>query len=120
MKQIGFVMFPSGKRLRLQASVGGVHGTLEEPSMVQLTDGPATWREVKREPPIRTADELLVVMINMRQAPGMVSALLDAWASVLEQRATPHPVLAAAQALDAAGQDVEHIAQLQVRKTEPN
>lgn len=87
MKQIGFVMFPSGKRLRLLASAGGVTGALEEASAVQLMDGPAAWREVKREPVISTADDLLVVMVNMRKAPGFVQAMVDAWAVVLELRA---------------------------------
>lgn len=86
MKQIGFVMFPSGKRLRVIASAGGVVGVLEEASAVQLMDGPATWREVKREPIIASADDLLTVMVGMRQAPGFNAAMVDAWAVVLELR----------------------------------
>jgi len=121
VKQIGYVMFPSGKRLRVQASAGGVTGSLEEPSLLQVATGPASWREVKREPVIRTADELLVVMINMKQAPGFVAAMLDAWAVVVDLRSREQggPFGVGPEPIDAAAQDVERIGKLQ-RKGEPN
>lgn len=85
MKNVGHVQFPSGKRLRVAASAGGIHGILEAPSPVFVGPEPV-WHEERREPPIRTPDELLAILVGNKDAGGFVRCMLDAWAVVLELR----------------------------------
>lgn len=89
-RAIGYVMVgrptPAGqRRVVVEASIEGVHQTLEQSGVI-IVGSTRVWTRAAEAPPLRTADDVLAAMAKVTREPGALAALVDAWTAVRELR----------------------------------
>ena len=87
---VGHVMVgrptPAGqRRVVVEASIEGVHQTLEQSGVI-IVGSTRVWTRAAEAPPLSTADDVLAAMAKVTREPGALAALVDAWTAVRELR----------------------------------